>query len=146
MSLPGTLEKTPKTPLPRGKEVTGFSVTATVENKPQLLRMIRPTGRNFQVPPELSVCAKFVLTYLFACFVEKGYIKEGLVDDFLYGAVGIKGNPSEKIAHGLVDLRRAGYISFVAQDNIEVDEHCSNLKDCWLRYNQKLLDLVEGTV
>lgn len=143
MNLPGVLEETPKTTVP-GKEILTTSVGAVVENKPQLLRPVRPNGKNFKIPPELTTNAKMVLDGLFRCFCKKGHIKEGVVSDILWGFVDVSEWPAERVAFGLVDLKRAGYISFVAPDNVVVDENCSNLKDCWVRYEAPLLELVEG--
>lgn len=142
MNLQGTVENL--TTVPRGKEILTTAVGAVVENKPQLLRPIRPNGKNFKVPEELSTNAKFVLDGLFRCFLKKGYIKEGVVSDILWGFIEVSEWPAQRVAFGLVDLKRAGYISFVAPDNIVVDEHCTNLKDCWVRYEPPLLALVEG--
>jgi hypothetical protein len=119
-------------------------VGAAVENVPQLLRPVRPNGKNFAIPQSLPTNAKFVLDGLYRCFLKKGYIKEGVVSDILWGFIDVSEWPAERVAFGLVDLKRAGYISFVAPDNVVVDEHCSNLRHCWVRYEAPLLALVEG--
>jgi hypothetical protein len=138
------MEQLPKTKIPRGREVTGASISAIVENKPQILRPIRPDGKNFVIPAELTTNAKFVLDGLFACFRKHKFIKEGVVSDILWGFVDVSAWPADRVAYGLVDLKRAGYISFVSPDNVVVDENCTKLKDCWVRYEAPLLALVEG--
>ena len=130
-------------PAPRGKEFSSSSMTAYVENKPQILRPIKPYGSAVaSIPPNLSQPSVEVLHALFSCFEKQGYVKEGLVKDLIWGFVDIAGMAPQKIAYGLFDLAREGFIRFQAPDGSYVGEDCKFFKDCTICYTKKLLDLV----
>lgn len=135
-------------PRPVGnRDLMSSSIIAHVDNKPQLLRSLTPKGislamNRIAVDSSLTEPGREVLYALFSCFQKQGSIQEGVVKDVIFGFVDVGKMDPVKVAHGLVDLRRMGYVEFVAPDNTIVDEHCSNLKECWLRYTKKLMGLV----
>lgn len=124
------------------KEALVSALTVQVENKPQLLRAMRPFRAMVSgVPTDISANARLVLLGLFDCFRKHSHVKEGIADDILWGFQQ-SGYDLKRVAYGLVDLKRAGYLDFQAPDGAFVDEHSTQLKDCWVRYTDKILDLV----
>lgn len=105
--------------------------------------MMGPLGNMWARVPtgELSENAKLVLWSLLSCFEKAGDVREGLVKDVLWGFQ-VSGHEPEKVAYGLVDLKRAGFVGFETPDGVETDEHCSHLADCWLTYKPRLLDVL----
>lgn len=93
------------------------------------------------IPPDLPENARYVLAGIFDCFAKQKVVKEGITKDILWGFE-VSGHNLERVAYGLIDLKRTGYIKFFTPDNVETNEHCSNLQECWVRYEKKLLDLV----
>ena len=144
MGLKGSVQKRPKPPT-SPKEIMSSSMTATVDNNPQILRPLRPyTAMVGDIPPDLSEKGKLVLIALFSCFEKSGFVKEGVITDLIWGFVDVSQMDPVVVAHGLVDLKRAGYVEFKSPAGEKVDEHSSNLKDCFLCYTPKLLDLVHS--
>lgn len=124
------------------KEIMNMNMTAVVENKPQLLKPLRPfMSMVSSVPTDLSPNASYTLEGLFACFTKQGHVKEGIADDILFG-FGASEYDLRRVVFGLVDLKRAGYIFFQDDEGNIVDENSDNLKKCWVRYTDKLLSLV----
>lgn len=134
---------TEKITKPQDKDFQALSVGAVVDPTPQILRPIRPAGHHLVLPLDLTNNAKLVVDGLFKCFMKNGFIKEGLVVDILWG-FDVSEYDLNRVAYGLIDLKRAGYIAFIAPDNTETDEHCTQLSKCWVKYKPKFLALIEG--
>lgn len=133
VKLPG-IANTPLTYAP--------TVSATVNATPQILRPLRPFGGHSNEMAALSNNGRYVLEALFSCFTKQGFVKEGLVKDIIWGFVDVGNMDQSRVAMGLIDLYRAGLIGFRTQDNIETDEHCSQLAECFLFYKPKLMRMV----
>lgn len=140
MGVEGKLQQNPDTYKPFVKETTAAAITVQVDTTQQLLRPIRPAA-TFTMPVTTEN-GRYVLEGLWKCFKKAGFVKEGLIKDLLWGFVDVCGYTPEKVAYGLVDLHRAGYVKFIAPDNAEVDEHATRLGECWLKYTDKLIALV----
>jgi hypothetical protein len=127
-----------------GKEALTTSITAVVENKPQLLRPMRPflgvSEKNFG---DLTENGRYVLEGLYACFQKQGYVKEGITQDIFFGFE-VSGYDLSRVAFGLIDLKRAGYIFFTDDAGVTIDEHSDNLKNAWVRYTKKLLNPIQS--
>lgn len=125
-------------------EVLSTAVTAQVDTTPQILRPIIPfsAAKVLEGASELSANALLVLNDLLSCFKKEKYVKEGALNDLIWGFVDVCGRDPTRVAHGLVDLKRAGYVGFRAPDGAEVDEHCTRLNECFVFYTQRLTDLV----
>ena len=68
------------------KEASVMKLQATVDVKPQPLKTIRPfTAMIGDIPPLLRAEGKIVMQALFACFERQRYVKEGVVDDLVFG-------------------------------------------------------------
>jgi hypothetical protein len=125
------------------KDLFSTSLEVVVDPTPQKLRDMFPfLHAREPAPSSLPQCAQFALNCLLDCFRKQGFVKEGLCKDFLWGVGVSYPERTEEAAFGLVDLKREGYISFMTPDGVEADEHCTNLSECWMRYNKKLLDHV----
>jgi hypothetical protein len=141
LGLSGEVERYPGRPS-WAKELTSTSVTAYVDNKPQLLKPVRPFVQVVSsIPDDLSSNAKHVLLAFYDVFKRASFVKEGIADDIIWGFCNCGMDPSA-VAYGLVDLKRAGYIRFETPDGIETDEHNSKLSQCWVRYTDKIMNLV----
>jgi hypothetical protein len=68
-------------------------------------------------------------------------VKEGIADDLLWGFQQCGMDPTIT-AYGLVDLRRDGYIRFETPDGINTDEQNTKLAHCWVRYTDKIMNMV----
>lgn len=145
MNLKGTVNQN-KIIRPNGtRDVMASSINAIVDSTPQLLRPIRPfLDAITPAPLSLPENARLVLDSLLSCFRKEGYVREGKIKDVLFGFQVTYPNELDKVAYGIVDLRREGYVKFIAPDGIDVDENCDKLSECWLGYTQKLLDHVYG--
>ena len=80
---------------------------------------------------------------LLDCFSKAGEVKEGVAKDVLWGFE-VSGHSPVDVIYGLVDLKRAGFIGFETPDGIETDEHNDNLKECWVTYKKKFMEIVFG--
>lgn len=124
------------------KPVFTQTIEAIVENKPQPLRKIRPFHTaTKQVPSSLPSEAKIVLMALFDCFDKQKSVKEGLVDDLVWGFKQAR-LPSQLTANGLMQLMKLGYIKFQAPDGGYIDFASDRIKRAWIRYQPKLLEMV----
>lgn len=131
---------------PEGTKVksTDFVFEVEVENNPQELRTIRPFFLAIQaIPGLLPDEAQIVLRLLFDCFERRGHISEGLIGDLIWGFEQC-GIPAELSFNGLMQLKKYGYIKFQAKDGQFVDHTSNKLESAWVRYEQKLKDLVYG--
>jgi hypothetical protein len=141
LGINGDLEEHPDRP-GWAKEMLSTSVTAFVDNKPQLLRPMRPfVQMATMMPSDLSNNARIVLLALLDVFKRAGYVKEGIADDLLWGFQQCGMDPTIT-AYGLVDLRREGYIRFETPDGINTDEQNTKLAHCWVRYTDKIMNMV----
>jgi hypothetical protein len=124
------------------KATSVMNVEATVDVKPQELRSIRP----FQlaiigIPQFLKPEAQIVLQALLSCFEQKQSVQEGIIGDLLWGFAEC-GIPPECTLVGMKELDAQGYIRFQAPDNSWISMDSEHLGKCWVRYTQKLLDMV----
>lgn len=110
--------------------------------KPQELNKIRPyydTAK--EVPSSLVPEAQIVLHSLLSCFDRQKEVKEGKLDDLVWGFEQA-GVPGGCTVIGLQALVKQGYLKLQAPDNTFVDMTSDRIKECWVRYERRLLDLV----
>lgn len=126
------------------KEASVMKLAATVDVKPQPLKTIRPfTAMIGDIPPLLRAEGKIVLQALFACFERQRVVKEGLVDDLVFG-FDAGGIPKQLTLVGLKAISKLGYIKLTAPGHGTVDFESSHILKAWVTYEKKLLDLVYG--
>jgi hypothetical protein len=109
---------------------------------PQELKKIRSFfALSHSIPTTLPSEAQIVLRALFDCFERARSVQEGILEELLWGfeqcAI-----PRKLTAHGLVFLEKAGYVKFQTRDGIFVDFVSAKLRDTWIRYQPKLLEMV----
>lgn len=109
---------------------------------PQELKKLRTYfGLINSVPADLPAEAQLVLRGLFDCFDKAANVSEGIVEELMWGFEQA-GFPRKLTAHGLVFLEKAGYVKFQTRDNVFVRFQDARLKDSWIRYQPKLLEMV----
>ena len=142
-------KKLDSTPPPGATERSVMTLEATVEVKQQPLRTIRPmiTAVGL-IPALLPAEARLVMIHMLSIFVEKGIVKEGTFGDLVFGCQQAHPPlPAALTVHGVVQLQRAGFLTFQAPDNETLSIHADKIEDAWLKYTDKLLDLIyEATV
>lgn len=118
------------------------TMEATVENKPQLLRKIKPYSQTgATVPVLIKPEAQVVMHALFSCFDRQKEVREGLVGDLLWGFEQC-GIPAGCSAVGLMELNNQGYLKFQAPDNTYINFQSDQIGKAWIRYQKKLLDMI----
>lgn len=129
---------------PEGTKIksTDFVFEVEVENKPQELRTLRPFFKAVRaIPSILPDEAQIVLRLIFDCFEKQGRVAEGLIGDLIWGFQQC-GIPAELTFNGLMQLEKYGYIRFQAKDGQLINHTSDKLESAWIRYEQKLKDLV----
>lgn len=134
--------------LPKNAKFKGRTQKLEVEllpetrTAPQELKKIKPfAGLVASIPSTLQAEAQMVLQALFDCFERAGSIQEGIIEELLWGFEQC-GFPRKLTAHGLVFLEKAGYVKFQTRDGLFVEFVSAKLKDSWIRYQPKLLEMV----
>lgn len=136
------VKKLDTTPPEGSKAVSSFAIEAQVENKPQELKKIRPFhAMSKSIPMLLKPEAQIVLQALFSCFERQKEVKEGKLEDFVWGFEQ-GGIPGPCTVLGIDALQRAGYIKLQAPDNTFVEMTKDNVKHLWVRYQPNLLAMV----
>jgi hypothetical protein len=108
----------------------------------QTLRLMRPFFKLAEsIPSLLPNEAQITLRALFDCFEKSGEVKEGIIEDILWGFEQC-GIPRKLTAKGLVSLESAGYICFQAPNNTPITFEAAKIHECWIRYQPKLLDML----
>ena len=139
-----TLDTTP----PEGSKVVSSSaIEAEVVNKPQELKIVRSFyAMTKSIPSILKPEAQIILQALFDCFERQKEVKEGKLDDLVWGfqQAGINGPLT---VMGIKYLFEAGYLRLQGDDNQFYREMTKeNVGALWIRYQPKLLELVyEGS-
>ena len=124
------------------KEASVMSMDAVVDVKPQLLRTLRPFYAASQsIPGHLRPEAQIVLQLLFSCFEKQRGVREGIVEDLVWGFEQA-GTPMKLSIVGLKHLMDAGFISLRAPDNEPVSFQSSSVLRAWVTYEKPLLDMV----
>lgn len=126
-----------------------FVFEVEVDNKPQLLRHLRPYFlMELQIPMTLPVEAQIVLKLLFDCFSKHQVVAEGLIGDLMWGFEQVTlpppltNIPAGLTLNGLCQLERAGYIKFQAKDGAYLGPGDDQLGGSWVRYQPKLLGMI----
>jgi hypothetical protein len=129
--------------LPDGaKETQVMSMDVIVDVKPQPLRELRPFHQATRdIPSTIKPEAQIVLHSLLACFEKQKSVKEGIVDDLVFGFEA-GGVPAMCTLVGLRALEKEGYIGLKAPDNTPINFQSSSVLKAWVTYKQKLLDMV----
>ena len=134
------LDSTPPPGAKRSKSV--MTMEAIVDTTMQPLRAIRPfAAACLYIPSNLSNDGQTVLRCLFDCFDKANEVKEGKIDDFVWGFAQ-SGHDPRRTVGGLNELRLHGYVKFQAPDNSYVGFDSAKIEDAWIRYQPKLLDMV----
>lgn len=108
----------------------------------QTLRLMRSFSKMAgSIPGSLSAEAQVTMRALFDCFEKCGAVKEGLIEDLLWGFEQC-GIPRKLTAKGLVDLEAASYLYFETPDNTLITFEAARIHECWVRYQPKLLDML----
>jgi hypothetical protein len=120
-----------------------MNLEATVDATPQKLRTKIKSLYKAQkdIPKLIPAEAQIVLQCLFSCFDKQRKISEGLVKDIIWGFEQ-SGIPQPASLVGLKQLENLGYISFNGPDGGKVSIFSDRLPDLWVKYEDKLLDLV----
>jgi len=136
-----------------------LNLEVTVDSAvPQPLNKLRSFPRMIsQIPVGLQPEAEIIVSLLFSCFEKAGHVSEGLIGDLIWGFAQLtpddksfigrspgrmKTVPPELTLAGLSQLAASGYIKFQAPDNSFVDLSSDQAGKAWVRYQQKLLDMV----
>jgi len=123
-------------------KVSVATMEAVVENNPQPLKILKPYSQTGGcVPVFLQPEAQIVMHALFSCFERQKTVQEGLVGDLLWGFEQC-GIPAGCSAVGLVELEKQGYVKFQTPDNAFINFQSTKIGEAWLRYQQKLLDMI----
>lgn len=134
------LDSTPPTDATPATSV--MTLEAEIDATPQLLKVVRPYSvASKEIPGLLPPEAQVVMHSLFACFDRQKSVQEGLVGDVIWGFAQA-GIPPELTHVGLGHLEKAGYIKFQAPDNTIVELNSDQSGKAWIRYQQKILDLI----
>lgn len=110
----------------------------------QKLHVVRPFEHLADaIPGSLSSEAQIVMRALFDCFDRQGQVKEGLLDDLLWGFEQC-GIPPMLTYEGLRVLERSGFIEFTTLEHMPVLDlkMVKSPKFVWVKYRRKLLDMV----
>jgi len=119
-----------------------MTLEATIENKPQPLRTLRPfSAACLKIPGSLRAEAHIVLQALFSCFEKQKVVREGLIGDLIFG-FSVAGIKPELSVVGLRELEKSGYIRFQAPDNEYVHIDDDKATAAWVRYQSSLLVMV----
>ena len=136
------VKKLPTTPPPGSKDRVVGAMEATVEGKPQELRLIRPYYESYlNIPSALSGEAQIVMHGLFSCFDKQGSVKEGKVKDLVWG-FNVSMIEPDCTYKGLADLHREGYLEFADDCGSILTPATSDLPECFVKYKAKMLTLV----
>jgi len=119
-----------------------FGMEATVEVNPQKLLKIKPcTASVLSLPANMSDNTRTVMSTLLAIFEDKNYMEEGLIGDMLFG-FGKAGIPAACTLAALGEMEKYGFVKFQAPDNTYVSLDSDKIGAAWIRYQQKLKDMV----
>jgi len=122
--------------------VNSLTLEATVDVNPQPLRKMLPYhSAARKIPSTIPAEAQIVLQGLLACFEKQGDVSEGLIGDIIWGFEAGK-IPPECTYTGLKQLAELEYLKFQATDNSYVDITSDSAQSAWVRYQQKLLNLI----
>jgi hypothetical protein len=139
---PEQIKNLSTTPPPGVKDRVVGAVEAVVDGTPQKLKLVRPYYESHKsIPGDLSSEAQIVLHNLFSCFDRTGSVKEGQVKDIVWG-FNVSLIPPACTYKGLGDLYRAGYVDFTDADNARLSPDTADLPECFLRYKNRLLEMV----
>lgn len=123
------------------KATSVMNMEATVDVKPQELLKLRPFNVAIMgIPATIKPEAQIVLQALLSCFEEKQCIKEGLIEDVVWGFAEC-GIPPACTMIGLKELHLLGYVKFQGPDNSWVDIESDSINRAWIRYTHKVLDM-----
>jgi uncharacterized protein YfkK (UPF0435 family) len=112
------------------------------EMKPQELKTLRPFYDMVQsLPSTLPAEAQMIGQALFSVFERGREVKEGQLKDLVWGFAQCGFEPKLSVV-GLFHLQEAGYIRLQAPSNEYVAFTSTQIEECWVRYQKKLLDLV----
>lgn len=115
---------------------------AVVEVRPQKLRKIRPCSLTvLRLPASLSDNTRTIMSTLFGIFEDKKRVEEGLIGDIIFGFMQAGIPPGETLT-ALGEMEKFGYVKFQAPDNSFVPLQSSHIGASWLRYQNKLLDMI----
>jgi len=124
----------------KAKSVMGMEVV--VDSTPQPLRKLRNFAAACQsIPSSLKPEAQIVLQSVFSCFEKQRSVQEGLIGDLMWGFTQC-GISEQLTFHGLKYLANDGYIKFQAPDGQFVDITSDQSGKAWVRYQDKLLNMV----
>lgn len=140
----GKLKRLDTTAVADGKTKSVMTLEATVENKPQELRLLKPYFiSSMAIPGSLSQQAQIVLHSLFSCFERQQSVKEGLLEDLVFGfeAAGV---PIRLTIDGVRHLMNTGYLSLRDPHGEAIDFSSSKVLKAWVSYEPKLLEMVYG--
>jgi hypothetical protein len=138
----GDIQHLDSTPPEGATPQSVMTLQATVEVKPQELKIIRPYDViKARIPGSLSSEAQEVLRALFACFEKQNSIKEGIVGDMIWGFEQACVAPDHTLK-GMLDLCKEGYLKIRAPDSSLVTLYGDRMLECWVSYEPKLLNLV----
>ena len=118
-----------------------MTLEATVDSKPQELRVLRPYSQSqSHIPTDMPAEAQIVMHALFDCFDKQKEVKEGVIVDLVWGFQQ-SGISDALTVGGLAQLEERGYVKFQAPDNAFVDIKSTQIDKAWVRYQKKLLDV-----
>lgn len=142
----GEFKHLDSTPPPGAKERSVMTLEATVENKPQKLRTIRPLVYAVKdIPAILPGEAQLVLRHMLAIFVEKQTVKEGSLGDLIFGCqYGRYALPEALVVVGVRQLVNFGYLAVKAPNNDPLSLTADSFLEAWLNYTDEMLDLIYG--
>lgn len=140
------LEALEANPVPEGVKIknNSFVLEAVIDPTPQPLLKLRPYHKMaLDIPALISDEAKIVLHLLFECFDKAGFVAEGMIGDMMWGFQQVTPPTHPELTlKGIFDLEVAGYIKFQARDGEIIDKHSDKLESAWIRYTDKLKNLV----
>jgi len=119
-----------------------FGMEATVKVNPQKLLKIKPCKVSvLSLPANMSDNTRIIVSTLFAIFEDKNYMEEGLIGDMLFG-FRKAGIPAERTLAALGEMEQYGFVKFQAPDNTFVSLDSDKIGAAWIRYQQKLKDMI----
>ena len=108
-----------------------------------LKKIVDPYSGLRHIPPELGDHSPgcFVFIELNKCFSRAGYVAEGMLANVIWGFEQCGYDPN-RVAAGLTDLRKKGYITYSDSGGLPIQEtDFDPQKIVWIRYTKKMLDL-----
>ena len=112
--------------------------------KPQKLHLVRPfSAMAGDIPGNMAGEGQIVMRALFDCFEKSGEVKEGVLDDLLFGFE-VSGIPKLCTYEGLRVLEQKGYVEFTTLEHMPLldPKMVASPRYVLVKYRRKLLDLV----